>query len=38
MLAARGSSDEVCELGLRDKNVILYGDTFIKVKHIGRRG
>ncbi len=37
LLAARGAGDEVCELGFRDKNIILYGDTFVKVKHLGSR-
>ena len=35
MIAARGSNEDICELGFREKNIILYGDTFIKVKHIG---
>lgn len=29
-------NEEVCELNFRDKDVILYGDTFIKFKHVGR--
>lgn len=35
IMANSEKQGEVCELNYRDKNVLIYGDTFIKIKHLG---